>query len=138
TVGIVWRRGPSRGAFAGMAAGALVWAYPLLLPSIVEAGIIDHQLLAEGPLGIALLRPQALLGLDLPPLVHGVLWSLLLNVAAYVFFSLQREPVGIEQLQANLFVPPALAPATPSFRLWRSAISGEELTTTVAPYTREE
>jgi Na+/proline symporter/signal transduction histidine kinase len=136
--GLVWRQGTARGALAGMAAGALVWAYTLLLPSIVESGIIDHQLLAEGPLGIALLRPQALLGLDLPPLVHGVLWSLLLNVAAYVFFSLQREPVGIEQLQANLFVPPALAPATPSFRLWRSAISVEELTNTVARYIGEE
>jgi Na+/proline symporter/signal transduction histidine kinase len=138
--GLVWRRGTARGALAGMTAGVLVWAYTLLLPSIVESGIIDHQLLAEGPLGLGLLRPQALLGLDLPPLVHGVLWSLVLNVVAYVAFSLQRRPVGIEQLQANLFVPYALAlaPATPSFRLWRSAISVEELTTTVARYIGEE
>src|SRR5439155_1100262 len=115
--GLIWRHATARGALAGMIAGVLVWAYTLLLPSIVESGIIDHQLLAEGPLGLALLRPQALLGLELPPLVHGVLWSLALNVAAYIAFSLQRKPVGIEQLQANLFVPPALAPATPSFRL---------------------
>src|SRR5262249_5239846 len=70
--------------------------------------------------------------------VQGFWWSLLPNVAAYVFFPMQREPVGIEQLQANLFVPPALAPATPSFRLWRSAISVEELTNTVARYIGEE
>src|SRR5262249_388256 len=136
--GLVWRHGTARGALAGMIVGSMVWAYTLLLPSIVESGIIDHQLLAEGPLGLALLRPQALLGLDLPPLVHGVLWSLVLNVAAYLVFSLQRKPLGIEQLQANLFVPYALAPATPSFRLWRSAISVEELTTTVARYIGEE
>ncbi len=136
--GLVWRHGTARGALAAMIAGFLVWAYTLLLPSIVESGIIDHQLLAEGPLGLGLLRPQALLGIELPPLVHGVVWSLALNVAAYIAFSLQRKPVGIEQLQANLFVPPALAPATPSFRLWRSAISVEELTTTVARYIGEE
>jgi Na+/proline symporter/signal transduction histidine kinase len=136
--GLLWRHGTARGALAGMIAGAVVWAYTLLLPSIVESGIIDHRLLADGPLGLLLLRPQALLGLDLPPLVHGVLWSLALNVAAYVALSLQRRPAGIEQLQANLFVPPALAPATPSFRLWRSAISVEELTTTVARYIGEE
>src|SRR5439155_1570620 len=109
--GLIWRHATARGALVGMIAGVLVWAYTLLLPSIVESGIIDHQLLAEGPLGLALLRPQALLGLELPPLVHGVLWSLALNVAAYIAFSLQRKPVGIEQLQANLFVPPALEPA---------------------------
>src|SRR5262249_16030549 len=67
--GLVWRHGTARGALAGMIVGIMVWAYTLLLPSIVESGIIDHQLLAQGPLGLALLRPQALLGLDLPPLV---------------------------------------------------------------------
>ena len=136
--GLAWRHGTARGALAGMIAGTLVWAYTLLLPSVIESGIIDPKLLAEGPLGLAMLRPQALLGLDLPPLVHGVLWSLALNVAAYVGFSLQRKPVGIEQLQANLFVPPARAPATPSFRLWRSSITVEELTATVARYIGEE
>src|SRR5437588_5544069 len=136
--GLIWRRATARGALAGMTVGILVWAYTLLLPSFVDAGIVSGRILAEGPLGVALLRPQALLGLDLPPLVHGVACSLFLNIAAYVLFSLQRKPVGIEQLQANLFVPPALAPATPSFRLWRSAISVEELTTTVARYIGEE
>src|SRR5207248_9476148 len=104
--GLIWRHGTARGALAGMTAGFLVWGYTLLLPSIVESGIIDRQLLAEGPFGLILLRPEALLGLQLPPLVHGVLWSLALNVAAYVAFSLQRQAAGIEQLQANLFVPP--------------------------------
>ncbi|HEX9373990.1 MAG TPA: hypothetical protein VF897_23460, partial [Roseiflexaceae bacterium] len=113
--GLFWRDGTARGALAGMTAGVAVWAYTLLLPSVVESGIIDHRLLAEGPLGILLLRPQALLGLDLPPLVHGVLWSLGLNVAAYVAFSLQRQPSAIERLQANVFVPSAFAPITPSF-----------------------
>ena len=43
---------------------------------------------------------------------------------AYVGFSLARAPASIERLQADLFVPPDLAPMTPSFRLWRSVGHG--------------
>ncbi len=136
--GLIWRRATARGAMAGMTVGILVWAYTLLLPSVADAGIIDARLLSQGPWEIWLLRPQALLGLDLPPLVHGVVWSLLFNVVAYVAFSLSREPASIERLQADLFVPSELAPITPSFRLWRSSVTIEELTTTVARYLGEE
>ena len=121
-----------------MTVGILVWAYTLLLPSFADAGIVGQRILTEGPWGIALLRPQALLGLDLPPLVHGVVWSLALNVLAYVAFSFARAPASIERLQADLFVPSGLTPITPSFRLWRSSVTVEELTTTVARYLGEE
>src|SRR5437588_5534671 len=90
--GLIWRRATARGALAGMTVGMLVWAYTLLLPSFVDAGIVSGRILSEGPWGVALLRPQALLGLDLPPLVQGVLWSLLLNILAYVAFSFARVP----------------------------------------------
>ena len=99
---------------------------------------LSKDILELGPLGIAWLRPQHLLGLDLPPLVHGVLWSLTLNIFAYVTSSLARQPTSIERLQANLFVPSELAPMTPSFRLWRSAVTVEELTATVSRYLGEE
>ena len=60
-----------------MTAGILVWAYTLLLPSFADAGIVgDTHSRPTGPWGSRVLRPQALLGLDLPPLVHGVMWSL--------------------------------------------------------------
>ena len=49
-----------------------------------------------------------------------------------------RAPTPIERLQANLFVPSELAPMAPSFRLWRSSVTVEELTTTVARYLGEE
>jgi Na+/proline symporter/CheY-like chemotaxis protein len=136
--GLIWRRATARGAMAGMTIGILVWAYTLLLPSFADAGIVGTRVLSEGPWGLVLLRPQALFGLDLPPLVHGVAWSLVLNVAAYVAFSLTRAPAAIERLQADLFVPSDLAPITPSFRLWRSSVTIEELTTTVARYLGEE
>src|SRR5205085_3998970 len=126
------------GALAGMIAGILVWAYTLLLPSFADAELLSKDILQLGPFGIAWLRPQHLLGLDLPPLVHGVLWSLTLNILAYVISSGAREPTSIERLQANLFVPSELAPMTPSFRLWRSSVTVEELTATVARYLGEE
>ena len=78
--GLIWRHGTARGALAGMTAGILVWAYTLLLPSFADADLVGKDILELGPLGIMWLRPQHLLGLDLPPLVHGVMWSLALNV----------------------------------------------------------
>src|SRR5499426_1284167 len=136
--GLIWRRGTARGAIAGMTVGLLVWAYTLLLPNFADIGLISHDILAHGPWGLASLRPQAMFWLDLPPLLHGVMWSLALNGAAYVAFSAARAPASIERLQANLFVPADLDPIAPSFRLWRSAVTVEELTATVARYLGEQ
>ena len=136
--GLIWRRGTALGAIAGMSAGILVWAYTLLLPSISEAGIVSHGILVDGPWGLALLRPQALFGVDLPPLVHGVLMSLGFNVALYVCCSFVRRPTAIEHVQADLFVPSSLAPMAPTFRLRRASVTVEELITTVARYLGEE
>jgi Na+/proline symporter/signal transduction histidine kinase len=136
--GLLWRRATAGGAIAGMSAGILVWAYTLLLPSFADIGIVGQRILTDGPWGFALLRPQHLLGLELPPLVHGVVWSLMINILSYVGFSLRRAPTPIERLQANLFVPAELTPITPSFRLWRSSVTVEELSQTVARYLGEE
>jgi Na+/proline symporter/signal transduction histidine kinase len=135
--GLMWRRGIEPGAMAGMAVGIATWTYTLLLPSFIDAGLIGSHILSQGPYGITWLRPQHLLGVDLPPLMHGVLWSLSLNILAYVAFSFSRAPSSIERLQADLFVPSG-PPMTPSFRLWRSSVTVEELTTTVARYLGEE
>jgi len=136
--GLFWRRANARGAMAGMTIGILTWAYTLMLPSFADAGIVGTAILNDGPWGLAWLRPQALMGLDLPRLAHGVVWSLALNIMAYVAFSFTRASASIERVQADLFVPSALTPITPSFRLWRSAVTVEELTSTVARYLGEE
>ncbi len=136
--GLVWRRGTARGAIAGMTAGILVWAYTLLLPSISDAGILDQRILTDGPFGLARWRPQALFGLDLAPLVHGVVLSLLANIGLYVGFSFSRRPTAIESVQGDVFVPSSLAPIAPNFRLRRASVTIEELTATVARYLGEE
>jgi Na+/proline symporter/signal transduction histidine kinase len=136
--GLLWRRATAAGAIAGMTAGFVVWAYTLFLPTLSDIGVIGAQILTHGPAGLSVFRPQHLFGLDLPPLVHGVAWSLLLNVLFYIGFSLRRQPSPIERLQANTFVPSDFTPIAPSFRLWRSSVTVEELTTTVARYLGEE
>ncbi len=120
-----------------MVTGILVWAYTLLLPSLADATGDLVPLVTDGPFGFSLLRPQALLGVDLPPLVHGMLWSLAINLMVYIAVSLARAPAAIERMQADVFVPANLDPA-PSFRLWRAAVTVEELTATVARYLGEE
>ena len=92
----------------------------------------------HGPFGIEALRPQALFGADLPPLLHGVLWSLSLNLLAYVALSLARQPSSIERVQADLFVPSELAPMAPSFRRWRTTITVQDIQSTVAQYIGAE
>src|ERR1700748_389284 len=108
--GLFWRRATARRAIGGMLVGVAVWAYTLFLPSFLDGNTAGLQLLQHGPFAIEMLRPQALFGADLPPLLHGALWSLSLNILTYIALSLAREPSSIERLQADLFVPHALAP----------------------------
>ncbi len=102
------------------------------------AGIVSARILADGPWGIGFLRPEALFGLDMPPLVHGMLLSLAANIACYVSCSLARRPRPIERVQSDLFAPPTLAPIlgpmAPGFRLRRASVSVEDLIATVARY----
>jgi Na+/proline symporter len=132
--GLLWRRATARGAMGGMLVGVAVWSYTLFLPSFLDGSTAGLMLLQHGPFGIEALRPQALFGADLPPLLHGVLWSLLLNLLTYVSLSLAREPSSIERLQADLFVPNALAPTSPTFRRWRTTVTVQDIQSTVAQY----
>ena len=136
--GLIWRGGNARGALAGLSAGFVVWTYTLFLPNFVDVGMLAPDWLTEGPFGLSFLRPQALLGSDLPPLAHGVTWSLACNILAFVLFSLSRAPTSIERVQAELFVPPQFTPAAPSFRLWRSSVTVEDLIETVVRYLGED
>jgi Na+/proline symporter/signal transduction histidine kinase/CheY-like chemotaxis protein len=135
--GLLWRRATARGAMGGMLTGFAVWIYTLFLPSFLDSTPAGLILLQHGPFGIEALRPQALFGAELPPLLHGVLWSLSLNLLTYVVLSLTRSPSAIELLQANLFVPNTLAP-TPSFRRWRTMVTVQDIQSTVAQYLGPE
>jgi Na+/proline symporter/signal transduction histidine kinase len=132
--GLLWRRATARGAIGGMLVGFAVWLYTLFLPSFLDSSTPGILLLQHGPFGIEALRPQALFGADLPPLLHGVAWSLSLNVLTYVLLSLARQPASIELVQADLFVPNTLAPIAPNFRRWRTTVTVQDIQSTVAQY----
>jgi Na+/proline symporter/signal transduction histidine kinase len=136
--GLFWRRATARGAIGGMLVGGVVWIYTLLLPSFLDVDTAGLLLLQHGPFGIEALRPQALFGLDLSPLLHGVMWSLSLNLLTYVVLSLTRPSSSIERLQADLFVPNALAPITPPFRRWRTTVTVQDIQSTVSQYLGPE
>ncbi|WP_428032760.1 PAS domain-containing hybrid sensor histidine kinase/response regulator [Ancylobacter sp.] len=137
-IGLVWRRGTGLGALAGIAAGIVFWGYTLLLPNLVDAGLFSPELVRNGPFDLAWLRPQALLGVQASPLVHGVLWSLTVNVLVFFAASMIRRPTPIERLQASVFVQSEHVPSAPSFRLWRSPVTVGELIATVARYLGED
>ncbi|MGY4342433.1 Na+/proline symporter/PAS domain-containing protein [Bradyrhizobium sp. LM2.9] len=132
--GLLWRRATARGAIGGMLVGFAVWLYTLFIPSFMDSSTSGILLLQHGPFGIEALRPQALFGADLPPLMHGVIWSLSLNILTYVLLSLARRPSSIELVQADLFVPNTLAPISPNFRRWRTTVTVQDIQTTVAQY----
>jgi Na+/proline symporter/CheY-like chemotaxis protein len=136
--GLIWRRGTAAGASAGLIVGFAVWGYTLLLPSIAwEMGGVA-SIVAFGPGGIAWLRPTALLGVDLPQLTHGVIWSLSLNLLAYFGFSFLRRTTSLEKIQADAYIGTNEMPATQSFRFFRASVTVEELQATVARYLGEE
>ncbi len=103
--GLYWRGATRVGAAAALVAGFVLWAYTLFLPSFGEGGVMSAGLMAEGPLGIGWLRPQALFGVEgMDPLVHALFWSLALNTAMFLAVSLLTFPTPMERLQGAQFV----------------------------------
>lgn len=103
--GLFWKTGNRAGAIWGLMAGFAVWAYTLVLPSLVQVGLLPETIGTQGPFGLALLRPTRLLGLTgMDSIARSVFWSLLANVVAYVGVSLFSKTSAIEHTQAALFV----------------------------------
>ncbi|OIQ06690.1 MAG: sodium:solute symporter [Rhodobacteraceae bacterium CG2_30_10_405] len=103
--GLFWRGSTRVGATLGLCLGFAVWAYTLFLPSFGPDAVIPAQVLAEGPLGIGWLRPQALFGVTgMDPLLHAMFWSLVLNTAAFTFGSILTFPSPMERMQGAAFV----------------------------------
>ncbi|MGV3653476.1 MAG: histidine kinase dimerization/phospho-acceptor domain-containing protein, partial [Noviherbaspirillum sp.] len=103
--GLFWRQATARGATAGLATGFAVWLYTLFLPSFNGGFILSAADIANGPWDYALLRPQALFGLEgLDPLAHATFWSMAANTLAFVLVSLASSQKPLERLQSTLFV----------------------------------
>jgi len=107
--GLYWRGGSKQGVYAGLIVGFMMWAYTLLLPTILRSFPEDYtaftmQFLLHGPFGLGWLRPEALLGFEsFAPLTHGVIWALGLNILLYIWISRIFRPSIAEQIQAESF-----------------------------------
>lgn len=103
--GLFWRGANRVGAIAGLGVGSLVWMYSLFLPSFGDTVFLPQYVIDNGLFGLSWLRPQALFGAEgLDPIVHAVMWSLLLNTLVFFVVSLLSFPRPIERLQGAQFV----------------------------------
>jgi len=120
--GLYWRSASRVGAIAGLVGGFVVWGYTLLLPTLSRAGWLGATWLASGPHGIDWLRPEALFNLQgWDPLTHGTFWSLLFNIALFVFVSLRFRPGVDERLRADAFLNTATV-RQPTVAEWRGRV----------------
>ena len=125
--GVFWRGATRVGAAMGLITGFVVWSWTLFLPSFDNSAVISDAVATLGPFGISWLRPDALFGIDgMDPLVHGIMWSMLLNTAMFFAGSVFSFPTPLERLQGAQFVN--LFDHSTGSQPWRtSAASAEDL-----------
>ncbi len=103
--GIFWRGATRAGALAGLVAGFVLWAYTLFLPSFGGSVFMSADVIANGPWGIEMLRPYALLGMNEDdPLIHALVWSIGVNTIVFMVVSVVTTAAPLEQLQGAQFV----------------------------------
>jgi Na+/proline symporter/signal transduction histidine kinase len=136
-LGLYWRRGNRKGAYAGISAGFFVWFYSLIIPALGKEEVLGASFLSDGPFGLWLLRPTAFLGLEgLDTISHGVFWSFFFNVGLFVVVSLITEQDADDRAQAAAFVGVAVedkpAPGAPAI------LSAPEIERLVHHYVGDE
>ncbi len=103
--GIIWRGATRTGAAMGLVTGFCVWGWTLFLPSLGDGAFVSDAVALAGPFGLGWLRPQALFGIEgMDPLLHGLMWSMILNSTAFFLGSVFSFPAPLERLQGAQFV----------------------------------
>ncbi len=112
---LYWRRANRRGALMGLIGGFLLWFYTLLFPAIIKSGWGSPAILVKGPWAITWLRPEQLIGINIPDnMVHAVFWSLFVNITLFVSGSLSRANTAMEERGADIFVDALKMSSSPS------------------------
>ena len=102
---IFWRRGSKKGAVTGIILGFLVCLYTILIPYAIGVTKSSSTFIQEGPWGITMLKPFAILGLNyLDPILHAFFWSMLLNTMSYLAISVSFKGNYRERNYAEMFV----------------------------------
>ncbi|PAU76196.1 hybrid sensor histidine kinase/response regulator [Halomonas salipaludis] len=126
--GLYWKRGNRLGVIVGMNIGFGIWAYTLLMPTLITAGVLPQAWLVGGPLGINWLAPTQLFGLNIgDSFTHGVMLSLGLNLFFYIFVSQMTPQRVVERIQASLFVDSVETRQTSVNRPWTGATTVGDL-----------
>jgi signal transduction histidine kinase/Na+/proline symporter len=111
-MGLISRRINRSGAIAGLLSGAMIWAYILLFPELVRAGIIQSAIPQQGLFGLSFLAPQQLFGWQGDSITLGVLLSLTVNSLMTLLVS-QLTQTGLgEYLQSGRFLRGSKEPAS--------------------------
>jgi Na+/proline symporter/signal transduction histidine kinase len=132
--GLIWRRANARGAILGMCLGFAAWAYLLFVPSL---GGPDNSHIAAAVLNFLFPGTGIFSEPDTDPLVNATIFSLTLNMLAFVLGSLSRNPRPVERLQAGIFVKRHLRSEFAT-RGWKTRVSVGDLKATIARYLGEE
>jgi signal transduction histidine kinase len=138
--GIFWKGGTRRGALTGLSLGFAVWAYTLLLPSFARSGWLPIEFIDAGPLGMALLKPHELFGLQgMDSLSHALFWSMLVNIGGYIALSLRSHQSAIERIQGALFVDVFRhSGAQGGSRFWRGSATVADLRALIVRFVGRE
>ncbi|WP_108445090.1 hybrid sensor histidine kinase/response regulator [Halomonas denitrificans] len=126
--GLYWKRGNRLGVIVGMNAGFAIWAYSLLMPTMIGTGVLPLDWADGGPLNIAWLAPTSLFGLNVgDSFTHGVMLSLGVNLFCYIFVSQMTPQRVVERIQASLFVDSVETRQTSVNRPWTGATTVGDL-----------
>lgn len=109
--GIFWKRGSYWGAMLGILTGFAVWFYTLMLPNLIQTGIL--------PATWAYVEAQAVGKQGLDAVSFAFVWSLSANVGVYVLISLLGTPSAKEAEQARIFINIFKISANPQQTAWR-------------------
>ncbi|MBI9081048.1 MAG: hypothetical protein JEY79_15075 [Pseudodesulfovibrio sp.] len=103
--GLFWERGNKIGAQLALTGGIGTWFYTLVIPAFAKNDWAFQSIVSNGPLGIEILKPEALFGMNsMDPLSQSVFWSMLINTGLYVTGSMLFEAKATGMTLARDFV----------------------------------
>lgn len=128
---LFWKDANRTGAIIGLTVGFSIWVFTLIIPTLVQIGLISDQIM-DGVFGISLLKPYALFGVQLSPIVHGAFWSILFNTLGFVLGSLMSTQSAKERNMAELFVDIFDHSATADEKvIWKGELIYQDLVSTM-------
>ena len=113
--GVYSARGNASAAYSSLIAGCSVWFITLMIPLLIQAGLLSSEIQSQGLFGIGWLRPDHLFNSGFAdPFSRAVTLSLSANVLAYWLFSGIGKTNLSDRIQAKAFLN--LSRARPSRR----------------------